>query len=195
LTEPAVGYRLYLPPEKAAERIRPATVEDLPAIARIHIEGWQTAYASFLPAHALAAMQPSQQEEYFRRWLFPEKDALLSFVAEVDGEVIGFCVAGRNEGEPQGYDGEIYKLFVSNAWQSQGWGHRLLNAALAAMQRQGFARVAIWSFHQSRAVHFYQSLNGKIVHHTTLPVEDMEAEVDVFGWELPDLLAALHPNS
>lgn len=46
---------------------RPATVDDAPAIAAIHVRSWQRAYADLLPADFLAGLDVEQRVAYWRR--------------------------------------------------------------------------------------------------------------------------------
>src|SRR4029078_10359544 len=71
--------------------IRPGRSEDAEAVARVHVETWQAAYAHALPAQELADLSVAERIERHRRW--PP-----TFVAEVGGEIVGFVGGGGGGG-------------------------------------------------------------------------------------------------
>jgi hypothetical protein len=71
--------------------IRVATVQDAGAIARVHVESWQTTYVGIVPEAYLASLDVVQREGSWREWLTLDVDV---FVAEMDGEVVGFIGGG-----------------------------------------------------------------------------------------------------
>jgi putative acetyltransferase len=116
--------------------LRPATAEDVAAIAVVHRTAMRLSLA-FLPELHTA----EEDFAYFSKRFLPANTV---WVAEREGQVVGYI----------GYDpGWINHLFVHPDAQGQGVGPRLLGKALA----DGRTR-RLWTFQQNtRARRFYEA--------------------------------------
>jgi GNAT superfamily N-acetyltransferase len=164
--------------------LRPATLADCPTLAEIHVEGWRSAYAAFMPPDFLAGLDPLKDAQWFREWIFAPHKPLIAIVAEAGAERVGFVLAGANEGEPFGYDAEVYKLFIRPGWQNHGLGGQLMQAALSELRRQAYQKVCIWTFRQARSGEFYQKLGFGIIYRAEIDFTGLNYPVDVYGGEL-----------
>lgn len=70
------------------------------------------------------------------------------WVAEIDGEIVAFCYATRNEGS-------IWALFVQPGFEGQGLAKQLLGMAVAWIFRQGHACARLDTTAHTRADRFY----------------------------------------
>jgi RimJ/RimL family protein N-acetyltransferase len=122
--------------------IRPATPSDADATARIHVDSWAAAYT--LPGPTL-----EQRLEHHR--LSPP-----TFVADVEGEIVGFVAVGRSR-DPDA-EGELYTIYVGPTHWGTGVGRRLIRAGEERMRELGYRRVVLWMLDgNSRAQRFYES--------------------------------------
>ena len=91
-------------------RIRDAMPADAQAIASIHIDVWRTTYRGHFPDVALDALDlerwTKRGEQRLRE--MPPKEICL--VAEREGVVIGFAMAGRREFDAARHDAEVYAI-------------------------------------------------------------------------------------
>ncbi len=72
-------------------RVRRAARDDAPAIGRVHVETWQSAYAGLLPDSILAQMSDVRQSALWSRTLADPREARGVFVADdEDRGVVGF---------------------------------------------------------------------------------------------------------
>lgn len=170
--------------------IRLACVVDLPSIVQIHIEGWQTAYAQFIPQAFIDRLSVEEDRREMQAW-FTGSAPPLGLVAEQAGEVIGFVLMGPNEGDPPEYDAEVYKLFVRPAFQNQGIGKALLANAARLLREKGFRSTVIWAYAEGSSASFYEHLGGKVVFKTNQKPGGRETPILVFGWELDSLTTRL----
>ena len=83
--------------------VRPGTPEDAEGVARVHVETWQAAYAHTLPQQQLAALSVEEAVDRSRRW--PP-----TFVAERDGEIVGFVSVGAGRALIEAGEGELRRL-------------------------------------------------------------------------------------
>ena len=78
----------------ADRKIRPATQNDLMAVAQVHIRSYCSAYQGIIPQVYLEAMSCEQQCQNWERRLFHQDSREFMWVAEDDSEnIAGFIVA------------------------------------------------------------------------------------------------------
>jgi GNAT superfamily N-acetyltransferase len=99
--------------------IRVATVQDAGAIARVHVESWRTTYAGIVPAAYLVSLDVGQREASWQEWLTLDVDV---FVGEVDGEVVGFVGGGTIREPVEGFDAELFAIYLLREAQRHGVG-------------------------------------------------------------------------
>lgn len=85
----------------SAVAVRPATSADVPAIARIHVAGYEEAYRGLVPDEVIDSRTVEVRERVWRRRLSAERPREFVLVGELDGAVRAF-VSGR-----QAADGEV----------------------------------------------------------------------------------------
>ncbi len=117
-------------------------------MSRVRVASWREAYADLLPSEFLAAMDPDEQSDYWRA----AADRLADFwVAERDGDVVGFAVAGRPRDEHPPRHLELGLLYLLRTEYGSGAGQALLEAAL------GDRPASLWVAEGNpRAVAFYR---------------------------------------
>jgi L-amino acid N-acyltransferase YncA len=95
-----------LPPSlEQTLRIRPASAEDVEAIAAIHVEGYWEAYRGLVDDAVLAARSPALRRRVWGERLEGPQERQFVVVADRDGEVVGFS-SGRAATPDEGGDGE-----------------------------------------------------------------------------------------
>ena len=157
--------------------IRQATPEDAEAIARVHIRTWQGAYAHVFPPEALAGISPEARARSWRSNLGGTVG--VTYVAERDGEVVGFASVGPSRDADCAGLGELYAVYVDPAHWDSGAGRELAVRADDALRGQGFAAATLWVLDDNpRARRFYESggwsLDGATRTGTHLGVETPE---------------------
>jgi GNAT superfamily N-acetyltransferase len=135
--------------------VRPATLADAEAIARVHVRTWQGAYGHVFPAHRLASISLERRAELWRSAL-PGAPAAL--VAEVDDEVVAFASVGpSNDADGDGV-GELYAIYVEPEHWDTGVGRELAAAADDALRALGFGEATLWVLEDNpRARRFYEA--------------------------------------
>lgn len=93
--------------------LRLATETDVPALAALHVLGWQAAYRGLMPDDYLDGLDPCDRQVTWRELLATGTVAL---VAESEGALTGFASYGPSR-EVEGA-GELYALYVAPA----AWG-------------------------------------------------------------------------
>jgi GNAT superfamily N-acetyltransferase len=150
--------------------IRPGTPEDAEAVARVHVETWQAAYAHVLPRQELQAMSPADRVEQWRR--------RPPIVAEVDGQVVGFVSVGASRSADA--EGELYAIYVHPDHWGTGVGRTLLEAGETELSRLGHRSVVLWVLDDNpRARRFYERAGWS--------TDGMTQDVELFGFSLSEV--------
>lgn len=122
--------------------IRKAELADAPEIARVHVAVWRSAYRGLMPDDLLASLSIEQRTD---RWQHAIPYAAVgTFVAIVDGELVGFSSAGRNRSEEGDTVGELYTIYVLEEAAGKGIGTKLVSAAETWMIERGYTDALLW---------------------------------------------------
>ena len=121
--------------------IRKATPGDAEAIARVQVETWRAAYAHAVPAGTLAKASVDDRVRLWRGWLGRPGAASTTFVAEADGEVVGFANVGPAADDPG--LGELYSIYVLPSAWGTGAAAALIERGEEALRDQGFTAAVL----------------------------------------------------
>lgn len=150
---------------RGSASIRKAVVSDAEVISAVHVASKQAAYRGLVPASILSELSaPQANAERQERWRkVLASDEVDVFVAELDGQVVGFVSSGTthdNEGF-QKATGEIYAIYVSSDQQRAGIGRGLIGAALRGLEKRGFSEATLWTALPS-ARSFYEAVGFRL---------------------------------
>ena len=134
---------IVIKPMESAEEIR--------GKAFVHWKSWQDSYKGVVDAGYLARLTLEKCEEIAFR--FPE-----SVLVAKDGEtVVGFAAAGKYRGESgaEKDEGEVYALYVLEAYQRRQIGYALMRRALEMLS--GCRAAYVWVLAENaKAIRFYE---------------------------------------
>lgn len=108
---------------------RPADVE---ALAALHISTWRETYAHALPADFFDDAALEQRRQLWTRITAEPRPDRAAVVAEIDGAVVGFAVAGpplSDEVDPP-RPVQLYMIYLAAARHGTGAGQAMLDAVL-----------------------------------------------------------------
>lgn len=129
--------------------LRPAQLEDAPAIARVRILTWQDAYKTIVDPEFLATLDLEKAVASLTERM--RQEALEGVgthrtVVELKGEVVAFCVCGIKPDEPFIGDWFMYALYVLPTVQGMGVGKSLVREAQDEGRRRGATRMVFGVF-------------------------------------------------
>jgi len=162
--------------------IRRATAEDAEAIARVHVESWRAAYAGIVPDEFLAALSVERRAAQWRETVAPERQSYL-VVAEDEGAVIGFAVAGPGRESDATYTGELYAIYLQPERQGQGVGRALVREIARELQRRGLGSMLVWVLAENPARKFYEALGGQYVREKEIEIGGKALIEVAYGWK------------
>ncbi len=137
--------------------VRAAVPGDADDIARVHVGSWQVAYRGQVPDEYLDAMSVDRFKAIWRDLLRRDVRDETNWVAECDGEIVGFAGAGASrDDDAETRTGEVFAVYVlANHWDT-GAGAALMNEATAFLQDR-FDRATLWVLDTNeRARRFYE---------------------------------------
>jgi ribosomal protein S18 acetylase RimI-like enzyme len=165
--------------------IRPATLEDATAIARVHVASWQSTYRGMLPDEFLASLSEAGYAERWKRVIGDGSSKV--YVAEDGGEVVGFASGGRERAGETGYTGELYAIYVTDAAQRRGFGRELVRATVAGLRELGLDDMIIWVLRDNQpARSFYERLGGVYIRGQPITIGSVTLEEVSYGWRRLD---------
>jgi GNAT superfamily N-acetyltransferase len=162
--------------------IRDATLADAEAMARIQVEGWTRAYASFIGV---------RQAEWRERLARPAPGTVHLLAAEADA-VLAIASGGPPlrdevivEGDTDDYTSQVYGLYVTPGRYGGGIGRRLLGALAARLAGQGHRNLCLWAFERNPFRRFYDRLGGRPLAKAVWEVGGVTVHEMAYGW--PDI--------
>ncbi|WP_316571731.1 GNAT family N-acetyltransferase [Neobacillus sp. YIM B06451] len=162
--------------------IRKATVEDAEAIAKVHVESWQTTYKGIMDEGFLQRLSVEKRKEL---WLnnIPRVESIV-LVAELGGEIVGFADGSPvKEGEYPGYDGDVTSIYFYEKHQGKGFGKQLLNQLLDEFRQQGFTSAIVKVLEDNAACRFYEALGARRLDENVIEVAGGKAKLLTYAWD------------
>ncbi len=162
--------------------IRPATEDDVPQIAKVHVESWQRSFKGIAPDDYLNSMSVDRRREVFAERLSNPTYKLL-VADEADNGVVGFIDFGTPDFENYGFDARIFSFYLLPEFQRRGVGRRLFETCFKSMAGNGYASMCLDTLEMSPYRKFYEKNGGSVVAHDSHKLGDIEYATVIYGWE------------
>jgi ribosomal protein S18 acetylase RimI-like enzyme len=176
---------------------REANVGDAAQIARVHVESWQTTYRGILPDSFLDQLSYERRAEDWIERLSSATGSQFTVVAEADlgaerKRIVGFAMGGpERTGDPV-YRGEVYAIYILEAYQRQGLGMKMVQALVERLIQSDMHSMLIWVLAQNAARRFYESLGGQEVRAQQINIAGISFDEIAYGWAD---ISALRPSA
>jgi len=123
------------------------TPSDIPALAQLWYEGWQTAHADYVPA----SLTQIRTLDSFEKRLAADIDAI-RMIKDQDTP-LGFCMIKANE---------IYQIFVAPKAKGTGVAKAIMDDGLNRIQSAGYETATLDVIPENaRAIAFYEKMGWK----------------------------------
>lgn len=165
--------------------VREATHNDVPAIAKVHVDTWRTTYRGIVPDEHLANLSYEQRANVWYQILnqAPE-DGNFTYVAEDEvGEVVGFSNGGMERTGDPVYKGELVAIYILQNHQGKGIGRHLTRVVAERLHLSGINSMLVWVLADNSACQFYAALGGKLVHEKELEIAGKSLIEVAYGWK------------
>ena len=165
-------------------KLRPAISDDCPALARIQVDSYRTAYASLLPATYLAGFSYEEQEREWRDLLSMDTRSAVVVAEIAPGLLAGYVLVRMEKGPDERFDGEVAALHIRQEFQRRGIGKQLMTEAARWIYNQGGKSLFLTVLAGNPARRFYEKLGGKLQPEINrFKIDDFEAVEAIYGWE------------
>lgn len=127
--------------------------DDLQAVGELYAYSWKATYQRILPQRFLDKLTHDRWSAVLRA------DPGASLGLFEDGALIGTAMLSfPRDDQRQGY-GEIVSIHLLPEKEGQGYGRKLMEAALETLRQQGYEHVCLWVMCQNaHAIRFYMHM-------------------------------------
>lgn len=160
--------------------IRLAKIEDALSIAKVQVDSWHTTYKGIVPDSYLDSLDVYKREKVWKS----AAETQPFFVAELDGEVVGFAIAGENRDKDTypDYDGELYAIYSYEHVQGQGIGRALFEAAVTNLSKRGYKKMTVAVLTENPTVGFYKHMGGELLGTEIINIDGVDIPESIYGY-------------
>jgi ribosomal protein S18 acetylase RimI-like enzyme len=139
-------------------QIRDATADDLPALARLHVQTFNETHRGGRGGGPSYELREHQWQEAFT----VTDGSWFCFVIENDGgELIGFAKGTLHDGGVPGFGGELNKIYLLRHYQRGGLGQLLLCNVARRFLEQGITSMLLFGDARSPSNGFYEKFGAE----------------------------------
>lgn len=171
--------------------VREAREEDIPSIARVHVDSWRTAYRGIVSDAFLAGLSYVKSEDRHRRHM--AQPGTVSLVAELprDG-IVGFLNGGSERTGDAQFPGELYAIYILAQHRRQGMGAALVEHWAADLRRTTVNAALVWVLADNKpGIAFYQRFGARQLREQMIEIGGVSLRELAYGW---DDLSVLEPG-
>ena len=162
--------------------VRNAVSDDALVIAEVQVRSWVDTYTGLLPSAVLENMSVEESRDRFLEAI-EGKPKEHVYVAEDDGRVFGFAVAGPSRDAGSDAVGEVYALYVLQDYQGMGTGTRLFRKAVDDLAGKGFVSLVVRVLSGNSYCRFYEKHGGTEVEARDEDVGGQLMKLRIFRWD------------
>jgi GNAT superfamily N-acetyltransferase len=167
-------------------QIRQALRDDIPGIARVHVDTWRSNYRGLVPHDFLAGLSYEQSEQTWH-WIFDyseSTDGNFTFVAEDKTcSTVGFANGGpERTGDPE-YKGELNAIYILKSAQRRGAGRALVHAVVDGLLALKLDSMLLWVLAENPACAFYGHLGGQPIREKHVEIGGKLVKEIAYGWK------------
>jgi GNAT superfamily N-acetyltransferase len=142
--------------------LRVATPADAEALARLRVDAWRAAYRGLMPDAYLDGLSVEDNAAFWRRILEAGSDQVSVYVADDDGDIVGFASGNRRDPPKLGFSAELSAVCVRADRARQGLGRRLVAAVAAAERAKGADGLVVFVIGGNRAARAFVENLGAV---------------------------------
>jgi GNAT superfamily N-acetyltransferase len=162
--------------------IREANIEDVGAIAKVHVNTWRTTYRGIIPEDYLANLSYEKREKGWVQ-ILKNGDVFVYVAIDESGEIVGFACGGKERTGNSIYQGEVQAIYILEAYQGQGIGRRLILAIVERLAMLEIHSMLIWVLTENPAGKFYEAMGGEKVYEQQIQIGGVQLDEVAYGWK------------
>ncbi|WP_421385253.1 GNAT family N-acetyltransferase [Bacillus salacetis] len=162
-------------------KIRKAVPHDAKGIAKVHVDSWKSTYADILPEDYLNNLSYEKREQF---WFKAIPNGGVYIAENNKGEIVGFSSGGKERsGEYQGFDGELYAIYILKEYQGLGIGKDLVSPIINALKGMGLNSMLVFVVADNSSRYFYEALGGIKIDTVQVEIAGEKLSELVYGWK------------
>lgn len=162
--------------------IRKKKIEDVEKCIDINIKEWWSTYKRLIPDDVISKLQVKDQNRIDNA-IKTVKEKNNTFVAEVNGEVVGFSSYGKSRDENYSNSGEIYSCYVLDEYHGMKIGRMLADKAMGELIKGGYKTMITKCLVGNPFNEWHKALNGVFAGETTTNILGYEFNENVYYHE------------
>ncbi len=166
-------------PEEVTFRI--AKKDDIPEIARIHVESWQKSFPGIVPQGILDSMSIEKRTESLIE-LSSQKEYQTIVAQNSKGEIIGFADFGEARNKDFEFESELYAIYFLKEYQKRGIGSKLFRAVISEIKK-GSDSMYLEVLEINPYKNFYDKMGGKFICESENKNEKYNCKTQFYGWK------------
>lgn len=174
--------------------LREARLNDSAAIAKVHVDTWQTTYRGIVPEAYIAKLSYKKRKSNWDNQLSisteAESDYFIYVAENSTGEIVGFVDGGLERSSDSRYKCEIYAIYILKGYQRKGVGRSLVQLIASRLSQLGLTSMLVWVLADNPASQFYLALGGQKIYQKLIDIEGIELEEIAYGWNDTKVLIA-----
>jgi GNAT superfamily N-acetyltransferase len=161
---------------------REAAAADCLAVARVHVQSWQESFAGIVPQIFLDKMSVEKRAKAFEKGF--SAPFYKMYVSEApERGIVGFADLGEPREDIDGYEGELYAIYLLPKFQRKGIGERLFHLGVEFLKGSGKHSMYLLALEVSPYRSFYEKMGGRIVGRKQIEIEGIMYDELVYGWK------------
>jgi ribosomal protein S18 acetylase RimI-like enzyme len=126
--------------------LRAAKLDDVIEVAALFLKCWKVSYIDVLSEETRNKMDTEASQELWRNALSNDLDRRTILALE-NGVLVGFFRVGPDKNDVT--RGHLFSLYVSPDFAGQGFGKKLLSAAVDLIAKSSFNQMSLWVFDEN----------------------------------------------
>ena len=165
-------------------RIREAAASDVKETARVITMTWKETYKDIVPDDKLSGLSSDNFVNYLKDDVLSEDKVV--FVAENEFQaIVGMVSGGPIKQDVEGYDAEMYALYVIPDMQGHGIGVALFRSLIVWLKNKGLKKVSAWVFAENNiSITFFDAWHGEQIEEGSLEIAGKTLKTICYGWDL-----------
>lgn len=163
--------------------IRLAEKGDEASIAKVHVDSWKTTYKGIIDDSYLKSLSYENRKKMWETAIEAGYEKGCLFVAEMDGDIVGFASAGTERTKKYEVDGELFAIYILKNYQKKGIGKALFNNVREFLKKKGYNSMLVWVLTDNPSRAFYLSLYPEEIDTEQIQIGDQAYEEIAYAWK------------
>ncbi|KAI3345046.1 GNAT family N-acetyltransferase [Clostridium botulinum] len=135
--------------------IRLLQEKDIEIVCKIVNDNWKSVYAGYVNEQLLNDNGCFDRKKGLEMDLLSGR--LSNYIYECNGQIVALLSIGDTIDSDKIGAFEVWRIYISEAYQNQGIGNQLINFAEEQAFNYGYKEIIIWAFKENwRAISFYK---------------------------------------